>query len=97
MKKQLQRQSKTITRSKALELIYSSNGKFFSTTWIKKDGTERTINGRLKVTKGTKGGKNNATGMGYITMYSMKDKGFKNVDTRTQTELKINGQIYKVK
>lgn len=87
----------TISKNQAVALIKSSNGKIFTTTFIKKDGTARTINGRIKVKKNTKGGKNTSEPLGYITMYSMKDKGYKNMDPRTQVSLSINGKQYKVK
>ena len=39
-----------------LDLILNSSGKFLTIDFIKKDGTPRTINGRLGVTKYLKGG-----------------------------------------
>lgn len=98
-KKELNKQMKqtTITKSRAVELIKNSQGKFFTVSFMKKDNTERTINGRIKVTKNSKGGKNPATELGYISMYSNKDDGYRNVNSQTLTSLKINGNIYKVK
>lgn len=89
-------ETKTINKNKAVELIKSSNGKFFTVTFLNKQNTARTINGRLKA-PATKSGKNNATALGYITMYSNKDKGYRNVNSQTVQELKINGSIYNVR
>lgn len=98
-KKELNKQTKmnTITRSKAVELIKNSQGRFFTVSFTKKDNTERTINGRTKVTKGSKGGKNPAINLGYISVYSTKEKGYRNVNSQTITSLKINGETYRVK
>ena len=52
-------ETKTINKNKAVELIKSSNGKFFTVTFLNKQNTARTINGRLKA-PATKSGKNNA-------------------------------------
>lgn len=44
----------TINKEQAKQLIHITNGKIFSSTFIKKDGTHRLLTGRLKVTKGLK-------------------------------------------
>ena len=44
----------TITKEEAKKLIHITNGKIFSSTFVKKDGTHRLLTGRLKVTKGLK-------------------------------------------
>jgi len=89
--------NKTISRSRAVELMKTSQGRFFTVSFMKKDNTERTINGRTKVTKNSKGGKNPATNLGYVSVYSTKEKGYRNVNSQTITNLKINGETYKVK
>ena len=45
---------KTINKEQAKQLIHITNGKIFSSTFIKKDGTHRLLTARLKVTKGLK-------------------------------------------
>ena len=45
---------KTINKEQAKQLIHITNGKIFSSTFVKKDGTHRLLTGRLKVTKGLK-------------------------------------------
>lgn len=87
----------TISKSRAVELMKTSQGRFFTVSFTKKDNSERTINGRTKVTKGSKGGKNPATNLGYVSVYSTKEKGYRNVNSQTITSLKINGNTYRVK
>lgn len=81
--------AKTISRTKAIAMIDDNAGRFFTTTFMKKDGTQRTINGLVK--------KDNKTKVGYIRMYSAQDKGYRSVDPRTISSLTINKQEFKVK
>ena len=85
-----------ISKTKAVELINNTNGKIFTVTFLNKDNKERTINGRLKVTKNLKGNKNKAADLGYITMFSMKDKGYRNVNKQTLISLKTAGSSYQI-
>jgi len=43
-----------ITTDKAKELIHQTNGRIFSSTFIKKDGTHRLMTARLTLIKGLK-------------------------------------------
>ena len=45
---------KTINKEQAKQLIHITNGKIFSSTFVKKNGEHRLLTGRLKVTKGLK-------------------------------------------
>lgn len=80
--------NKTISRTKATEIITGSKGKFFTVTFSKANGQQRTINGNTS-------GK--TTKLGYMTIYSLKDKGYRNVDPRTLLTLKYKGTTYRVK
>lgn len=80
---------KTVSRTKAVEMIDNNAGKFFTVTFSTKTKPERTINGLVK--------KDNKTRTGYIRMYSTQDKGYRSVDPRTISALKINGTVLKVK
>lgn len=68
--------TKRTNKGKAVELIKNSKGKFMTVTFTKKNGDERTINGNYKRPK-----RDNP--LGYITMYSMKDKGYRTVNPQT--------------
>jgi hypothetical protein len=80
--------TKTISRTKATELINGTKGKFFTVTFTKANGQMRSINGNTK-------GK--TTNLGYLNIYSLKDKGYRNVNPRTITSVSLSGIIYKVK
>ena len=45
---------KTINKEQAKKLIHITNGKIFSSTFVRKNGEHRLLTGRLKVTKGLK-------------------------------------------
>lgn len=81
--------AKAISRTKAVSMINDNAGKFFTVTFVKKDGNERTINGLCK--------KDNKTRTGYIRMYSAQDKSYRSVDPRTINAIKIAGEVLKVR
>ena len=80
----------------AKELIFDTGGKFFTVTFIKKDGSERVMNARLGVKKYLKGGelKFNPSEMGLIPVYDMGAKGYRMVNTNTIKNLKIGKNEY---
>ena len=66
------------------ERIKETNGKFFSVTFTKKDGTTREMNCRLGVTKHLKGGTSNtAHKANLVTVYDLQAEGYRciNLDT----------------
>lgn len=77
------------------QFILNSNGKFVSVDFIKKDGSLRTINGRLGVKKHLKGGKSNLNADQFITIYSMADKGYRAIDRETIQSVTIEGVTIK--
>jgi hypothetical protein len=88
--------SGTIDVDTAKKLIFDTKGKFFTVTFIKKDGTERKMNARLQVRKYLKGGelRYNPSEMGYIAVYDMQAKGYRMVNTNTIKTLKIGKKEY---
>jgi len=76
------------------QFIQQTKGKFFTVTFIKKDGTERTLNGRVGVTKYLKGGVSRA-GDQYITVYDVQNGGYRSVNKDTIKEIKFGKEIYK--
>jgi hypothetical protein len=92
---------KTINKEQAKQLIHITNGKIFSSTFIKKDGTHRLLTGRLKVTKGLK---KNAKQRPYdpskynlVCVYDMKEEGYRMININTLTNLSINANKYIIK
>jgi len=90
--------SGNITSEVAKKLIFDTKGKFFTVAFIKKDGTERTMNARLNVRKYLKGGelKYNPSEMGYVPVYDMAAKGYRMVNTNTIKSLKIGKKVYTI-
>tara|TARA_R110002124_G_scaffold234210_2_gene399606 strand:+ start:687 stop:968 length:282 start_codon:yes stop_codon:yes gene_type:complete len=91
----------TINRNKAKELIKESKGLIFSTTYIKKDNTIRTLTGRLKVTQYLK---ENAKKQPYDPskynlqpVYDLKAKGYRMLNFKTLLTLSINKTKYIIK
>jgi WYL_2, Sm-like SH3 beta-barrel fold len=85
-----------ITLEQAEQLIKSTNGNFFTVTFQKKDGTMRTLTGRLGVTKDLKG-----VGMAYdpkeydmLPVYEMNNKGYRMINLNTIAALKTDGTEY---
>lgn len=80
---------------KTLEQIRKTVGnKFFSITFIKKNGDVRRLNGRLGVTKGVNGigKKYNPSDFNYLTVYDVKNKGFRTVNVNTVHSLRYKGR-----
>jgi hypothetical protein len=77
-----------------LETIEQSNGKILTVVFVKKDGTERVLNGRLGVTKHLHGGKK-TTGEEYLTIFDVKNGGYRSVNKSTIKEVRFGGKIIK--
>ena len=75
----------------------TNNGKIFSATFEKKDGTIRTINCRRNVRKGVKGVGYSFDPMskGLLSVYDMQSNGFRFINLETLVEAKVNGEIFK--
>jgi hypothetical protein len=87
-----------ISREEASRIIKSTKGKFFTVTFIKKDGTERIMNARLGVKAYLRGGKlpYNPDEKGLIPVYDVKEQGYRMVNINTINNLKIGNKIYNV-
>ena len=85
-----------IDKETAKELIFDTKGKFFTVTFIKKDGSERVMNARLGVKKYLRGGelKYDPAEFNYITVYDMGAKGYRMVNANTIQKLKIGKNEY---
>jgi hypothetical protein len=87
-----------ITKEEAKNLIKNTNGKFFTVTFIKKDGSTRVMNARLGVKVYLRGGQlaYDAEEKGLIPVYDVKTKGYRMVSVNTITNLKIGKNEYTV-
>ena len=73
------------------------DGRIFSATFQKKDGTIRIINCRLKVKKGItgKGLKFSPSEKSLIVVYDMHKQDYRMINLKTLLLAQVNGQIYK--
>jgi len=91
-----------ISKAKSVELLKGSEGKFFTVTFIKKDGSERILNGRVGVYKSKfapltgEGMKYNPSDFGLVTVFDAQKKAYRMVNTNTIRELTVDGETYNV-
>lgn len=80
-------------------IINLVGNKFFTITFVKKDGTLRKMNARLGVKKHLKGGKKsyNPDEFNYLTVFDLKKKQYRTVNLNTVKELVSKGIKYELK
>ena len=71
--------------------IQLNPNRFFTISFMKKDGSVRTINGRLGVKKYLKGGKSTLNANNFLTVYSMLDKAYRAINKSSIISIKQNG------
>ena len=87
----------TINRTKAKELIKESKGLIFSTTFLKKDNTIRTLTSRTGKQYKSKTGKKapyKPSDYNLIPLYDMRKKAFRMLNLNTLIALSINKEKY---
>ena len=86
----------TINRNKAKELIKESKGLIFSTTFVKKDNTIRTLTSRTgkKYTPTGRKPPYKASDYNLISLYDMRKKEFRMLNLNTLITLSINKTKY---
>lgn len=90
--------SGAISKEQAKQLIRNTNGKFFTATFIKKDGTTRVMNARLGVKAYLKGGElpYDPESKGLIPVYDVKTGDYRMININTLTNLKIGNNTYTI-
>jgi len=73
------------------QLLLSSGGKFITVTFTKKDGSLRTLTGRLGVTKHLKGGVSTLNPDQYVTIYDVQNSGYRAVNRSTIQSVTCEG------
>lgn len=73
-----------ISKTKAVEKIENSKGRFGSFTWVKKDNSERTLVGRYHSTNK----------LGYLRMVEISTGKIRNLNPRTLKSMRLDGQMY---
>ena len=77
------------------EIARIAGNKFISVSFLKKDGSPRTINGRLHVKRYLKGGDNpNTRNDAFLIIYSMRDKGYRTINLDTVFRIAASGKEY---
>jgi hypothetical protein len=90
----------TINRTRAKELIKESKGLIFSTTFLKKDNTIRTLISRTGKQYKSKTGKKapyKPSDYNLISLYDMRKKAFRMLNLNTLLTLSINKTKYIIK
>ena len=90
---------KTISTDRAKELIRETNGKIFSSTFIKKDNSIRTLTARLGKRYKSKTGKTapyKAKEFNLLPVYDMRIKEFRMLNFNTLLTLTINKNVYTI-
>lgn len=78
--------------NKLEQVIENSNGKFLTVVFIKNDGTERVLNGRVGVSKYVKGTGRTVSDK-YLTIYDVKNKGYRSVNKENIIEVRANKEV----
>ena len=89
---------RVITKQDAKQLIKDTKGRFFTVTFIKKDGTKRVMNARLGVKAYLRGGElpYDPEEKGLIPVYDVKTGDYRMVNINTIIHLKIGNNEYEV-
>ena len=78
-------------------LLIGNEGKFFTVTFKKKDGSIRKLNGRLGVHFGKKLGKSTVAGIPkYLTVYDVQKRAYRNVNTDTVLAVSMKNKHFEV-
>lgn len=90
--------TENVARVNLRQFIDQQDGKFVGIDFIKKDGSERALNGRLGVVQHQNGGANTTEALdrSYLTIYDMQAPGYRNVDLATVSRIRAGGKIYDV-
>lgn len=85
-----------IDTNKAIELMNSTKGQVFSAVFTKKDGTDRVMTCRTKVTKHLKGvgAKYDAKAKGLYCVFDMHKKAYRMINLNALKSLQINKNVY---
>lgn len=82
-----------MTTTELIRKIVGNKGRIFSVTFIKKDGSIRSMTCRLGVSKNIKGSgmRYNTESKDYLVVYSTQDKDYRIVNINTLLRIKANG------
>lgn len=91
---------KVVNKVQAMGLLLAEtgNGRFFSVTFTKKDGSVRSMTCRRGVQKGLNGSgaKYNALSKALFTVYDVQKRDYRNINFQTIHSFKLGGSMYYV-
>lgn len=79
---------------KLSDIVAQSKGKFLTVVFYKKDGSIRSMNCRLGVTKHLKGGECTLDRSKFLIVYDMVKKGYRAIDKESIVSVSVNGSIF---
>ena len=83
---------KTLISNTFAAIAANTNGKFFTVTFKKKDGSIRIMNCRTGVTKALKGGKSTIDHDNYLVVYEMASKEYRCINKDTIMHIAVAGE-----
>ena len=83
---------KTLMSNTFAAIAANTNGKFFTVTFVKKDGTTRVMNCRTGVTKALKNGKSTVDTDKYLVVYEMASKAYRCINKDTILNIAVAGE-----
>ena len=76
------------------EILEATNGRAFTVTFMKKDGTIRTMNCRTGVKKHLKGGASTiAHKPNLMSVWDLKSEGYRSINLSTVINAKVDGAV----
>jgi hypothetical protein len=86
-----------IKRTKVEGFLRALGDSMFGIDYIKKDGTPRSLTGRLDVAP-LKGGKNKveANDRSYMTVFDVLKREYRTVDVDTASRIRVDGKVYDI-
>lgn len=78
---------KKVSRTAMVKALKENGGKFFTSTHIDKNGNPNTMNAVML--------KSQDFSLGYIRVWSLTDRGYRNINSQTLTRLNIAGKCMK--
>lgn len=70
--------------------------KIASVDFIKRDGTHRTLNGRLEVTSHLHGGEDSTAHLPqYVNIYDMQKQAYRKINLNTIQQIRAGGKTYR--
>jgi len=89
-KKKKDKVTSHVSKAEALRIIQTTNNHYFGVTFVKKDGNERKLVCRVRPDTTT-------DDLGYLDVVNSKDGSIKHVNMQTLSEVRTDGNIYKVR